>query len=151
MIKLLCVGAMKDKAMTSLQVDYMSRINRFMKLELIEVKEASSKNSNIVSIQREETENLMKRISDSDFVVLLDLKGVMIDSVTLSKRIEQWSAREMVFVIGGSWGVSVDIQKRADFTLKLSALTLPHLLARVVLLEQIYRSFKIIHNQEYHK
>lgn len=151
MIKLLCVGAMKDKAMTSLQVDYMSRINRFMKLELIEVKEASSKNSNIVSIQREETENLMKRISDSDFVVLLDLKGDMIDSVILSKRIEQWSAREMVFVIGGSWGVSVDIQKRADFTLKLSALTLPHLLARVVLLEQIYRSFKIIHNQEYHK
>lgn len=142
---------MKDKAMTSLQVDYMSRINRFMKLELIEVKEASSKNSNIVSIQREETENLMKRISDSDFVVLLDLKGDMIDSVILSKRIEQWSAREMVFVIGGSWGVSVDIQKRADFTLKLSALTLPHLLARVVLLEQIYRSFKIIHNQEYHK
>ncbi len=137
--------------MTSLQVDYMSRINRFMKLELIEVKEASSKNSNIVSIQREETENLMKRISDSDFVVLLDLKGDMIDSVTLSKRIEQWSAREMVFVIGGSWGVSPDIQKRADFTLKLSALTLPHLLARVVLLEQIYRSFKIIHNQEYHK
>lgn len=151
MIKLLCVGTMKDKAMTSLQVDYMSRINRFMKLELIEVKEASSKNSNIVSIQREETENLMKRISDSDFVVLLDLKGDMIDSVILSKRIEQWSAREMVFVIGGSWGVSVDIQKRADFTLKLSALTLPHLLARVVLLEQIYRSFKIIHNQEYHK
>ncbi|NLC42248.1 MAG: 23S rRNA (pseudouridine(1915)-N(3))-methyltransferase RlmH [Erysipelothrix sp.] len=151
MIKLLCVGAMKDKAMTSLQDDYMSRINRFMKLELIEVKEASSKNSNIVSIQREETENLMKRISDSDFVVLLDLKGDMIDSVILSKRIEQWSAREMVFVIGGSWGVSVDIQKRADFTLKLSALTLPHLLARVVLLEQIYRSFKIIHNQEYHK
>lgn len=137
--------------MTSLQVDYMSRINRFMKLELIEVKEASSKNSNIVSIQREETENLMKRISDSDFVVLLDLKGDMIDSVILSKRIEQWSAREMVFVIGGSWGVSPDIQKRADFTLKLSALTLPHLLARVVLLEQIYRSFKIIHNQEYHK
>ena len=151
MIKLLCVGAMKDKAMTSLQVDYMSRINRFMKLELIEVKEASSKNSNIVSIQREETENLMKRISDSDFVVLLDLKGDMIDSVTLSKRIEQWSAREIVFVIGGSWGVSLDIQKRADFTLKLSALTLPHLLARVVLLEQTYRSFKIIHNQEYHK
>lgn len=151
MIKLLCVGTMKDKAMTSLQVDYMSRINRFMKLELIEVKEASSKNSNIVSIQREETENLMKRISDSDFVVLLDLKGDMIDSVILSKRIEQWSAREMVFVIGGSWGVSPDIQKRADFTLKLSALTLPHLLARVVLLEQIYRSFKIIHNQEYHK
>lgn len=151
MIKLLCVGSMKKKEMKALQDDYLKRLSHYIKIELIETAEANSKLKNPDLIQKEEAIHILNKIKESDFVVLCDLKGTNIDSVTLSKKIEQWSNKDIVFIIGGSWGVSEKVKKRANYKWQLSLLTFPHLLARIMVLEQLYRSYKIINNQEYHK
>lgn len=151
MIKLLCVGTMKEKGMNQLAKDYQSRIDRFTKFEVIEVKEAKVKTIEQDKILQEEATNLMKHIRSDDFVVTLDLQGNMIDSIELSNHLEKWMMSSLVFVIGGSWGLSPQIKQRANFAWKMSDLTFPHLLARIMVLEQIYRGFKILGNQSYHK
>jgi len=150
MIKIIAVGKIKDKALSDLIFDYQKKIAHFSKLEIIEVNDYPEGKDIGISISKEATE-IFKHIKREDFVVLLDLKGKMLDSISLAKQVDNWQTTNVSLVIGGSNGVSKEIQKRADYLLKLSDLTFPHQLTRLIILEQIYRSFKIINKQKYHK
>ena len=152
-INVISVGAVKEKYMQELILDYKKRISKYAQIELIELKDESNKvNENVVKTI--EGERILASIKDGFYVVLLDLKGKMLDSVELSKKIDEIStyySSKIAFVIGGSFGVSEDVKKRANYSLAFSKMTFPHQLARGILLEQIYRSFKILSNETYHK
>jgi len=152
MIKVIAVGKIKDKNLTSLITDYQSRISHFHNINIEEVADVpATKDQN--HSKNSEGEEILKKIKKTDYVVLLDLQGTALDSPALSDKLADWNMRysETVFIIGGSDGVSEQVKKRADFVWQLSKLTFPHQLTRLILLEQLYRSYKIINNQAYHK
>ena len=138
--------------------DYLKRIQPYEKTEIIEVEDEKAPESNSDAenekVKTTEGSKLLKQIRDTDYVVLLDLAGEEMDSVSLSKHIESVHTRgynRIVFVIGGSLGVSRELIARADFRWKLSVNTFPHQLCRIIVLEQIYRAFRILHHEPYHK
>ena len=138
--------------------DYLKRIQPYEKTEIIEVEDEKAPESNSDAenekVNTTEGSKLLKQIRDTDYVVLLDLAGKEMDSVSLSKHIESVHTRgynRIVFVIGGSLGVSRELIARADFRWKLSVNTFPHQLCRIIVLEQIYRAFRILHHEPYHK
>ena len=138
--------------------DYLKRIQPYEKTEIIEVEDEKAPESNSdaenETVKTTEGSKLLKQIRDTDYVVLLDLAGKEMDSVSLSKHIESVHTRgynRIVFVIGGSLGVSRELIARADFRWKLSVNTFPHQLCRIIVLEQIYRAFRILHHEPYHK
>ncbi|MCR5837132.1 MAG: 23S rRNA (pseudouridine(1915)-N(3))-methyltransferase RlmH [Lachnospiraceae bacterium] len=157
-ITVLCVGKIKEKYFLSAIAEYSKRLSKYCKLNVIEVADektienASDAQLNI--IKEKEGERLLKNISDDMFVVTLEINGEMLDSVGLSKKINDITVRgnsHICFVIGGSVGLHNFVSNRADFKLSFSKMTFPHQLMRVILLEQIYRSFRILNNEPYHK
>ena len=152
-IHVISVGSIKEKYMQELISDYKKRISKYAQIELIELKDESNKvNENVV--KEIEGERILSSIKDGFYVVLLDLRGQMLDSVSLSKKIDEiatYQSSKIAFVIGGSYGVSEAVKKRANYSLSISKMTFPHQFARGILLEQIYRSFKILSNETYHK
>lgn len=152
-INVISVGTVKEKYLQEMIQDYKKRISKYAQIDLIELKDESNKiNENVV--KELEGDRILSSIKDGFYVVLLDLDGVMLDSVSLSKKIDEIStyySSKIAFVIGGSFGVSEAVKKRANFKLSFSKLTFPHQLIKGVLLEQIYRSFKILNNETYHK
>lgn len=158
MIRLITCGKIKEKWMKDGIEEYSKRIQPYEKLEIIEVKDektpdkASEKENE--KIKEIEGERLLKNIGDDDFVILLDLKGKEIDSIKLSQTIEMihTSGKNKIdFVIGGSLGLSEAVISRSDMRWKLSPNTFPHQLCRIIVLEQIYRAFKINNHEPYHK
>ena len=143
MIKIICVGKLKEKYLVDACIEYSKRISKYTKLEIIELKD-----SNI----NEEKENILKHLN-KDYIITLEIEGEMLDSVSLSKKIDTvfLNNSNITFIIGGSLGLHNDIKKLSNFKLSFSKLTFPHQLFRVMLLEQIYRSFKILNNETYHK
>ena len=152
-INVISVGNIKEKYLQELIADYKKRISKYALISLTELKDESNKiNEN--TVKEIEGERILASIKDGFYVVLLDLKGVMLDSVEFSKKIDEIStyySSKIAFVIGGSFGVSEDVKKRADLKISFSKMTFPHQLAKGILLEQIYRSFKILKNESYHK
>ena len=144
MIQILCVGKIKESYLNELINDYAKRISRYHKIEIIEVKDSNIEQEAIL---------LSKYIKPNDFVIAMALEGKMYDSVEMSKLIDNIfnSYGTIDFVIGGSYGLANDIKKRANLLVSLSKMTFPHGLFRGILLEQIYRSFKILKNESYHK
>ena len=152
MIKIICVGKIKDKHLSSLIDDYIKKINKYHKLEVIEVKdEAINDNEDIVL--NSEGSRVLSKINDNDYVILMDLHGKAIDSISFARKIDKLfiSYPKIVFVIGGSLGLSDELRNRANEAIKLSDLTFLHNMSRLILVEQIYRSFKILNNETYHK
>jgi 23S rRNA (pseudouridine1915-N3)-methyltransferase len=152
MIKILCVGKIKEKFFTEGICEYQKRIDAYTKFSIVEVKEVNTLdiNKNIT----EEGKNLLSKISEDEFVITLEIKGKMIDSVELARLIEEkmtYGFSKITFVIGGSNGLSSDVIKRSNYHLSFSEFTFPHQLMRLVLIEQIYRALTIINNKEYHK
>ena len=152
MLRIIAVGKVKEKPLKDLIADYHKRIKSFYNLTQIEIADQPEQRDVSQGVKRE-GEEILKRIKTKEFVVLLDLQGAMLDSVSLAERLEFWSTHnsELCFVIGGSNGVSEAVRQRADFLWQLSELTFPHQMVRLILLEQLYRSCKIINNQSYHK
>ena len=152
-INVISVGNVKEKYLQELIADYKKRISKYALISLTELKDESNKiNENIV--KEIEGERILSNIKDGFYVVLLDLQGVMLDSVEFSKKIDEIStyySSKIAFVIGGSFGVSEEVKKRSDLKISFSKMTFPHQLAKGILLEQIYRSFKILKNESYHK
>ena len=152
-INVISVGSVKEKYMQELIADYKKRISKYAKIELIELKDESNKiNENVV--KELEGERILSSIKDGFYVILLDIRGTMLDSVSLSKKIDEiatYNSSKIAFIIGGSFGVSEAVKKRSNYLLSFSKMTFPHQLARGMLLEQIYRSFKISNNETYHK
>lgn len=152
MIKIIAVGKIKESFYTEAIEEYKKRLSSWTKLEIVEVKEVNNQdiNKNIY----EEGLNILKVLNDNDYVISLEIKGKKIDSIELSKLIEKtytYNASTICFVIGGSNGLSSDVTARANYHLSFSEMTFPHQLMRVILMEQIYRSFTIINHKEYHK
>ena len=152
MIRLICVGKIKDKNLEALINDYVTKIRRYHKLEIVEVKDVPI-TDNETAVLEKEGERVLSKINDDEYVILLDLHGKMIDSVSLAEKIDRLfiSHSKICFVIGGSLGLSDKLRKRADEKLKLSDLTFLHQMSRLIILEQIYRCFKILNHETYHK
>lgn len=145
MIRILCVGKIKEKYLEDLITDYLSRIRKYHKIEIIELKD----NIN----HEKELQDLKNKINKNDFNIALDLRGKLISSLDFSSKIEKTFMvnSNITFIIGGSLGLDVEILDLADDVISFSNMTFPHGLFRGVLLEQIYRSFKIMNNESYHK
>ena len=145
MIKIICSGKLKEKYLVDLVDDYLKRISKYHKIELIEIKDENS--------LEKEKESILKHIGRNEFIVTLDIKGTKIDSVELAKLIDQAFivSSTITFIIGSSIGIHDDIKNMANKSISFSDMTFPHGLFRGMLLEQIYRSFKINNNETYHK
>ena len=152
MIKIVAIGKIKDKNLSALIDDYLKKISRYHKIEVVEVKDEPIKDDE-KEVLRIEGERALKQIDDKDYVILLDLHGKMTDSLSFAKHLDNLfiTNSRITFVIGGSLGLSEDLLKRANERLKLSDMTFLHSITRLLLIEQIYRSFKILNNETYHK
>lgn len=148
MIKIICVGKIKEQYFSLAIEEYKKRLSKYTKLEIIELPDY---NYDIIKTKQEEGKNILSKLNDKDFVVTMEIGGKMLDSVELSKFIDDNLSKNIVFIIGGSNGLSDEVIKRSNFSMSFSNLTFPHQLFRILLLEQIYRSFKIIRKESYHK
>ncbi len=150
MIKIICVGNIKEKYLRDAIEDYKKRITKYSKLEIIEVGESvfDDTDKNLLI----ESERIIKHIEPRDHIIILDSKGKQYNSIDFSKYIDKnLIHKDLLFVIGGSHGLSNSLKKMSNDIVSFSQFTFPHQLFRLILLEQIYRSFKIINNESYHK
>ena len=147
MIKIICVGKIKEKFFIDAINEYEKRISKYTKLQIIELNDEV--NNSLVK----EKENILKVLNLKDYIITLEIEGNSLDSKQLSDKINKTLSinPNITFIIGGSLGLHDDIKKLSNYKLSFSKLTFPHQLFRVILLEQIYRSFKIINNETYHK
>ncbi len=145
MIKILCVGKIKEGYLQDLINDYLKRISKYHKIEIIELKDDSN--------YLKETSNLLEHIKSSDYNIALDIKGKMVKSEEFASIIDKTflTNSTITFIIGGSLGLNDEIKSKCQQIISFSHLTFPHGLFRGILLEQIYRSFKILNNETYHK
>ena len=148
MIKIICVGKIKEKYYKSAIEEYLKRLSKYTKLEVIELPDY---NYDITKTLLEEGKNVLSKINDNDYVVTMEINGKECNSVELSSFIEKNLSNNIVFVIGGSYGLSSDVKQRSNYSMSFSKLTFPHQLFRILLLEQVYRAFKIINNENYNK
>ena len=144
MIKIICIGKLKERYLIEAIEDYKKRINKYHKIDIIEILD-----SNIET----EKELIKKKINSKDYIITLEIEGQQLNSIELSKKIEKIfiTNPNITFIIGGSEGLHQEIKEISNYKLSFSRLTFPHGLFRLILLEQIYRSFKIINNETYHK
>lgn len=151
MIKIICVGKIKERFYQEAILEYQKRLSKYTKLKIVEVSDYDSKNP-ALELEKEK-DAILKQIGDRDYVIVLDINGSEIDSISLSQKLEQvyLKASTITFVIGGSSGLHNSIKEKANYTLSFSKLTFPHQLFRILLLEQIYRSYKISYHESYHK
>lgn len=151
MIKIICVGKIKEKFMQEAIKEYEKRITKYTKIKIIEVEDFNNSNEQV--IKDKEKEKILKYIDSKDYVITLEIEGKQLTSTELSDKIESILniKPNITFIIGGSYGLDDEIKNISNFKLSFSKLTFPHQLFRVILLEQIYRSYKIINNESYHK
>lgn len=157
-ITLLTVGKIKEKYLKDAISEYAKRLGRYCKLEIIEVADEKTPDAAIPAVEQairqKEGERLLKHIRDDAYVITLEIDGHMLDSVTFARMIEQLGIQgksHLMFVIGGSIGLGDNVLQRSDYALSFSKMTFPHQLMRVILLEQIYRGYRIIEGAPYHK
>lgn len=158
-IKIIAVGKIKEKFYKEAIDEYLKRMQAYNKIEIIEVNDEQAPENlsekEIEQVKEKEGERILGKIEDSDYVVSLEILGKKMDSVGFANFIEnemqEGFGRNLVFVIGGSNGLSKEISKRSNYKLSFSKMTFPHQLMRVILLEQIYRGFRIINGHPYHK
>lgn len=158
-IKIIAVGKIKEKFYKEAIDEYLKRMQAYNKIEIIEVNDEQAPENlsekEIEQVKEKEGERILGKIGDSDYVVSLEILGKQMDSVGFANFIEnemqEGFGRNLVFVIGGSNGLSKEISKRSNYKLSFSKMTFPHQLMRVILLEQIYRGFRIINGHPYHK
>ena len=157
-ITVISVGKIKEKYLDSAIKEYAKRISKFTKIEFNELKDEplSYKSSDALDLKVKETEGkrILASIPKGDYVIVLDLKGEEITSPELAKKfieINTYHSANITFIIGGSLGLSEEVVSSANYNLCFSKMTFPHQLMKVILLEQVYRAFKINNNETYHK
>ncbi|MDD2979227.1 MAG: 23S rRNA (pseudouridine(1915)-N(3))-methyltransferase RlmH [Hespellia sp.] len=157
-ITLITVGKIKEKYLKDAIAEYTKRLSKYCKLEIVEVADEKTPDKASESVERmirdKEGERIARYIREDTFVITLEISGAMLSSEQLAQKIESCGIQGMshlIFIIGGSIGLSDAVMKRSDFALSFSKMTFPHQLMRVILLEQIYRSYRIISKEPYHK
>ena len=155
-INIIAVGKIKEQYLKDAISEYTKRLSKFCELSIIEVNESVAKNetdANIIKSKNEEGEQILSKIKN-EYVVVLDIGGKEYSTLEFCQKLKEVKlsgVSTISFVIGGSYGLADEVKKRADLKLSFSKLTFPHQLFRVILLEQIYRAFKIENNEPYHK
>lgn len=150
-INIICVGKLKEKYLAEAQAEYIKRLSRFCDVSMSELND--EKDDIPDAIEKEGT-RILSKIDTKDYVICLAIEGKKLNSKAFSEKIISVfdSAKPVIdFVIGGSLGLSDNVKKRADMLLSFSDMTFPHHLMRIILLEQVYRAFKIANNENYHK
>ena len=157
-ISIICVGKLKEKYWNMAIDEYSKRLGKYVKLEIIEVPDEKAPESMSLAeeeiVKKKEGERILKNIKDDAYCVTLAIEGKNLSSEELADFVEKTTLRgvsHIVFVIGGSLGLSKDVMNRANYYLSFSKMTFPHQMMRVILLEQIYRAIKINRNEPYHK
>ena len=157
-ITILCVGKIKEKFYRDAVAEYEKRLSRYCKLEIIEVPDERTPDGagELVEEQNKakEAERLAKHLRDGAFVCALAIDGRQLDSVELSQKMEKLGTggiSHIIFIIGGSLGIADFLLSRSDMRLSFSRMTFPHQLMRVILLEQVYRAYRIMYHEPYHK
>lgn len=151
MIKIITVGSIKEKYLKDAIDEYMKRLKKYTNIELIEVKdEGLVEEEKAINL---EAEKIKKYVSPKDYIITMEIEGKQLTSPEFAEKLNQMQIENsnIVFIIGGSYGLSNELKNMAKFHLSFSKMTFPHQLFRVLLLEQIYRSFKIMNNESYHK
>ena len=151
MIKIIAVGSIKEKYLKDAIEEYQKRLKKYTDLEIVEIKEEGLLPAK-QAIEKE-AEKINKHINEKEYIITLEIEGKELTSEELSKKIEDIMIinSNITFIIGGSYGIDKSIKDKAKYHLSFSKMTFPHQLFRVILLEQIYRAFKIMNNESYHK
>lgn len=157
-ITLITVGKIKEKYLKDAIAEYSKRLSRYCKLEIVEVADEKIPDnaSDTVedAIRDKEGERILKYIKEDAYVITLEIAGKMLTSEEMAEKIDKLGVQgtsHIIFIIGGSIGLGREILKRSDYALSFSKMTFPHQLMRVILLEQIYRSYRIMNHEPYHK
>ncbi|HIZ73780.1 MAG TPA: 23S rRNA (pseudouridine(1915)-N(3))-methyltransferase RlmH [Candidatus Mediterraneibacter stercoravium] len=157
-ITLITVGKIKEKYLKDAIAEYSKRLSRYCKLEIIEAADEKTPDQAgetvEENIRNKEGERILKHIRDDMYVITLEIGGKMLSSEELAQKIETLGVQgesSIAFVIGGSIGLGKEVLKRSDYALSFSKMTFPHQLMRVILLEQVYRSYRIMNGEPYHK
>lgn len=155
MIQIVAVGKIKESSMVALIGEYVKRLSGYTKIQIDEVADEPNNNPHMDDKVRQiEGQRILARLKPHNYVILLDLKGKSLSSEQLAAKLQEiytYTNSDISFVIGGSLGVSPEVKQKADFCWKLSDLTFPHNIARLLLVEQIYRSYRINNHEPYHK
>ena len=150
MIRIIAVGSIKEDYWNGAVKEYVKRLSPYTKLEIVQVPDEKCDEKT----KKKEAEKILKAMKDSEYVITLEIRGKRLSSEAFSKKIEELALTghpDIAFVIGGSLGLDESVLKRSDFALSFSDMTFPHQLMRVILLEQIYRAYKILKHEPYHK
>lgn len=157
-ISIISVGKLKEKYLKQGIEEYIKRLGPYATVEIQEVPDEKApenlSKAQMTEVKQKEGERILSKIGQDTYVITLEIEGKMITSEKLAEQIDQlatYGKSKVAFVIGGSLGLSEDVRKRSDFALSFSKLTFPHQLMRLVLLEQVYRAFRIMKNEPYHK
>ncbi len=157
-ITIYCIGKLKENYWKEACAEYLKRLKPYADTAIVELPDYPCKQNaseaEITAVKEKEGKHVIDLLSSSDYLIALDLNKKQYDSVSFSTHLEEAFRRggsNLYFVIGGSMGLSDELKKRANESLTLSELTFPHQLTRVILLEQLYRAFRISHNEPYHK
>ena len=157
-ITVITVGKIKEKYLKDAIAEYSKRLSKYCKLEIIEVADEKTPDnaSEVVedAIRSKEAERILKYVKDDAFVITLEINGKQLSSEELADKIDKLGVQgtsHIIFIIGGSIGLGQEVLQKSNFALSFSKMTFPHQLMRVVLLEQIYRSYRIINGEPYHK
>lgn len=157
-ITVITVGKIKEKYLKDAIAEYSKRLSKYCKLEIIEVADEKTPDnaSEVVedSIRSKEAERILKYVKDDAYVITLEINGKQLTSEELADKVEKLGVQgtsHIIFIIGGSIGLGKEVLQKSNYALSFSKMTFPHQLMRVVLLEQIYRSYRIINGEPYHK
>ena len=157
-ITIVSVGKLKEKYLKQGIAEYLKRLSAYAKVKIIEVPDEKAPESLSASeeqeVKQKEGDRILAKVTPDTYVITLDLQGKMLTSEQLAEKLEDlatYGKSKIAFVIGGSLGLSDDVRKRSDYALSFSKMTSPHQLMRLILLEQIYRGFKIMRGEPYHK
>lgn len=157
-ITIITVGKLKEKYWKLAVDEYVKRLGRYAKMEIIEVADEKDKDNmsekDIAIVKKKEAERILTKVKDDSYVYTLEILGKQLDSVGLSEHIRErmnTGKSHITFIIGGSNGLHESISQRANYKLSFSKMTFPHQMMKVILLEQVYRAYRIMNNESYHK
>ena len=154
-ITLITVGKIKEKYLKDAIAEYSKRLSRYCKLEIVEVADEKTPDNASATVEDAiRDKRILKYIKEDAYVITLEIAGKMLTSEEMAEKIEKLGVQgtsHIIFIIGGSIGLGREILKRSDYALSFSKMTFPHQLMRVILLEQIYRSYRIMNHEPYHK
>ena len=157
-ITLITVGKIKEKYLKEAIAEYSKRLSKYCKLEIVEVADEKTPDQASENVERQirqkEGERILRYVKDDAYVFTLEIGGTMLDSVAFAKKMETLGIQgksHLIFIIGGSIGLGEEVLRRSDYALSFSKMTFPHQLMRVILLEQVYRGYRIIEGAPYHK